>query len=75
MKYLKVEGHANLIRDESTKAILNTNMSEYDKYIKIKNIKKSHNERIDKLECNVEEIKNNLDEIKNLLRSLANESW
>lgn len=74
MKYSKVEGHTNLIRDEKTKAILNTNESDYENYIRKREIKKNEDERISSLENNVNMIKNDLDEIKNLLRSLANES-
>lgn len=75
MKYSKVEGHTNLIRDEKTKAILNTNESDYENYIRKREIKKNEDERISSLENNVNMIKSDLDEIKNLLRSLANESW
>ena len=75
MKYYKVEGHANLIRDDKTKAILNTNESDYENYIRKREIKKNEDERISSLENNVNMIKSDLDEIKNLLRSLANESW
>lgn len=75
MKYYKVEGHANLIRDDKSKAILNTNESDYENYIRKREIKKIEDERISSLENNVNMIKSDLDEIKNLLRSLANESW
>lgn len=74
MKYYKVEGHANLIRDDKSKAILNTNESDYENYIRKREIKKIEDERISSLENNVNMIKSDLDEIKNLLRSLANES-
>lgn len=74
MKYSKVEGHSNLIRDEKTKAILNTNLSDYENYIKTRQIKKIETDRIQNLEDNVNEIKNDLNEIKNLLRNLANGS-
>ena len=39
MNYSKVDGHSNLIRDEETKAILNTNMNEYYSYLNQKNLK------------------------------------
>lgn len=72
MRYSKVEGNKNLIRDEETKAILNTNQSEYDNYITLRNIKKSEGERMQQLESDVSNMKNDLNEIKDLLRSLAN---
>jgi hypothetical protein len=74
MKHSKVEGHPNLIRDEKTKAILNTNSNDYENYIKTRQIKKNESDRIQNLEDNVSEIKNDLNEIKNLLRNLANGS-
>jgi hypothetical protein len=74
MKYAKVEGHVNLIRDQSTKAILNTDMNEYNNYIVLRDSKKFEDEKIKVIENEVEEIKNNLNEIKDLLRSLINGS-
>lgn len=73
MKY-QVEGHANLVRDGQTKAILNTNIMDYNNYISIREKKQSEIERIQDLENNVNEMKDDLNEIKNLLRSLVNES-
>ena len=74
MKYAKVEGHVNLIRDQSTKAILNTNMNDYNNYIALRESKKTSEEKINCIENEVTEIKNDLNEIKQLLRSLVNES-
>lgn len=74
MKYSKVEGHLNLIRDEETKAIVNTDMNEYNNYMRLKNIKEKENNRINNLENDVNAIKDDLDEIKNLLRNLSNGS-
>lgn len=74
MPYLKVEGHSNLVRDEKTKAVLNTNMGDYDQYIKLKKIKENDNKKIEDLETDMSNIKNDLDEIKSLLRNLLNGS-
>ena len=74
MNYSKVDGHPDLIRDEGTKAILNTNMNEYNKYMSMKKSKEMEVARIKNLESDVTSIKNDLDEIKNLLRNLANGS-
>ena len=72
MRYSKVEGNKSLVRDEQTKAILNTNKTEYDNYITLRNIKKSEVDRMQQLESDVSNMKNDLDEIKDLLRSLVN---
>lgn len=74
MSYLKVEGHSNLVRDEKTKAILNTNMSDYENYMKVKRIKDSESKKINDLEIDMKNIKDDLNEIKNLLRNLSNGS-
>lgn len=74
MKYSKVSGHSNLIRDEETKAILNTNMNDYNSYMAQKRLKERENQKIQNLEQDVDIIKDDLNEIKNLLRRLLNES-
>jgi|688.fasta_scaffold1494834_1 hypothetical protein len=65
-----VEGHPNLVRDERTNAILNTNYDEYKTYIELKKIKESETKRIESIESNITNLKDDLDEIKSLLRNL-----
>jgi hypothetical protein len=72
--YFKVEGHADLVRDINTNAIINTNMNDYENYVSLKKIKEQEKQRIECLESDVNEIKNDMNEIKFLLRSLINES-
>lgn len=69
-----VEGYTNLIRDERTKAILNTNMNDYENYKKVKKIKDEEVERIENLEKDLGTLKDDISEIKYLLRNLANGS-
>lgn len=69
-----VEGYKNLIRDEKTKAILNTNFNEYENYKKMKEIKNEEIGRINNLEYDLKNIKDDIDEIKLLLRTIANGS-
>jgi len=70
MAILKVEGHSYLIKETRTKAIINTNTSEYNIYMaRIK----QRNEQSDKLRSAVKEIntlKAELREIKNLLKKV-----
>ena len=47
---MKVEGHQNLIRDENTNAILNTDSSEYNNYLSLRAKRKKGGERIDNME-------------------------
>jgi hypothetical protein len=70
MKYSKVNGHSNLIRDEETKAIINTNMTDYNNYIMQKRIKEKENQKLQNLEKDFVNMKEDLNEIKSLLRSL-----
>ncbi len=72
--YSLVDGYTNLIRDDKTNAILNTNYNEYENYKYLKSIKDKENARIENLENNLEDLKSDINEIKNLLRNLANGS-
>lgn len=72
MTYSKVEGHCNLVRDEKTNAILNTNMNDYNNYMRLKKIKENNNKKVEDLELDMNNIKNDLNEIKTLLRDLLN---
>jgi hypothetical protein len=74
MNQSKVEGHSNLIRDEETKAIINTSMTDYNNYIMQKKLKEKEAQKITSIEKEVSNIKDDLNEIKNLLRRMANES-
>lgn len=71
MKYLKVEGHNHLLRDENTNSIINTNMAEYKDYISKRNIKNEENQKLQNLETELCTIKDDINEIKDLLRRLA----
>ena len=69
---MKVEGHNNLIRDESSNAILNTNSSEYNNYLSLRSKRKKGTERIDNMENDLKSSKDDINEIKTLLRALSN---
>ena len=69
---MKVEGHNNLIRDESSNAILNTNSSEYNNYLSLRSKRKKGTERIDNMENDLKSLKDDINEIKTLLRALSN---
>lgn len=70
-EYVKVKDHLGLVRDPMTGAILNTNKSEYDEYMKAKRKAASKTEKVERLETDVNDIKNDLNEIKSLLLDLA----
>ena len=60
---MKVEGHSYLVRDTMSNAIINQNQAEYNQYKQLRKIKDKEQERLDKLE-------NDLGELKDLLRQL-----
>jgi hypothetical protein len=74
MKFSKVEGHTNLVRDQTTNAIINTDMNEYRNYKSLQQIKEDEKQKIESLENDISIMKDDLSEIKNLLRNLANGS-
>ena len=69
---MKIEGHPNLIKDENSNAILNTNYSEYDNYIQSRAKRKQGTDRIDTMEDDLKSLKDDINEIKTLLRALSN---
>jgi len=70
MEYTKVEGHMNLVRDEETKAVINVNMNDYQKYIDQKTTKQNEIQKIKSLEHEVANIKSDMNEIKSLLHQI-----
>ena len=69
---MKIEGHPNLIKDENSNAILNTNYSEYENYIQSRAKRKQKTDRIDNMENDLKSLKDDINEIKTLLRALSN---
>ena len=67
MTYIKVEGHDNLVRDKTTNAIVNTNESDYQTYIKLKQEKEKSNNKITDIENELNVIKSDIGEIKKML--------
>ena len=67
MSYIKVEGHTSLVRDVRSNAVVNSNKSEFQMYMKRH---KERNEQADKLRNVCKEInslKTEFREIKDLL--------
>ena len=63
MDYKKVEGHSDLIRDLETNAVINTNKTAYQDYLKMREEKLNEKQRLDNME-------NEIGEIKSLLHKL-----
>ena len=64
---IKVEGHANLVRDERTGAIINTDGSGYAAYMKTKEKKSLEKQELDNMKKDILEIKEMLSRITSKL--------
>ena len=72
MKHTNVEGHADLVRYNSTGAILNNDTSQYNQYLSLRAKRKQGTDRIDNMEDDLKSLKDDINEIKTLLRTLSN---
>lgn len=72
MEFLKVEGNDALIRDISSKAILNNNSKEYEAYIARKTRVHSQKIEIERQGMQIEKINSELCDIKQMLLLLIN---
>lgn len=69
---LKVEGHENLVRDVRSKAIVNTNSSEYKIYMSRFRTREKQGDEIRNTIKEINNLKQELFEIKNLLKEVIN---
>lgn len=70
MNRISIENNIHLKRDETTNAIINTNMVEYNEYMRNKNNKEREEKRISSLENQITELKSDITDIKNLIMGL-----
>ena len=73
-RYVSVEGHTSLVRDIDTGAIVNTNRSDYERYVKQKRLFQERNsqiEQINKHTSEINSIKDDLQEIKSMLLQMV----
>ena len=69
---MKVEGHNNLVRENDSNAIVNTDLREYNNYLSLRSKRKQKSERIDNMENDLKSLKDDINEIKTLLKALSN---
>jgi wobble nucleotide-excising tRNase len=69
--FLKVQGHASLVRDTATGAILNNNRTEYEEYLDRKKKAEAREAEISQHTEDINNIKNELSDIKQLLLQLV----
>ena len=68
----KVEGHAHLVRDLKSQAIINTDSDAYARYMARKAKQKTKDDEVRQVIRDVNELKNEMREIKNLLVEIKN---
>lgn len=68
--FLKVEGHANLVRDTATGAILNNSTTEYTQYLDTIKKAKTREDEISQHTNDINNINSELSDIKKLLQQL-----
>ena len=72
MNYTNVKGHTDLVRDNSTRAIVSNDSSQYDNYLQRRAQRQQGKDRIDNMENDLKFLKDDINEIKTLLRALSN---
>ena len=70
--FIPVEGNNDLVRDNNTNQIINTNESEYQQYITRRQKRRSEKEKTLTVEQDLANLKSELGEIKSLLKELVN---
>jgi len=68
----KVEGHAHLVRDLKSQAIVNVDSDAYARYMATKTKQKAKNDEIRNVIRDVNELRTEMREIKDLLLGIAN---
>tara|TARA_R100000234_G_scaffold105163_1_gene75273 strand:+ start:162 stop:383 length:222 start_codon:yes stop_codon:yes gene_type:complete len=70
-RYLKVEGHTNLVRDTYSNGIVNTNVNEYQIYMQRVKSREQQGDQIRNAVKEINTLKAELREIKNLLKEIV----
>ena len=73
-KYLKVEGYTSLVRDVNSNGIVNTNISEFETYMKRVRNREQQGDQIRNAVKEINTLKAELREIKGLIKELVNGS-
>lgn len=72
MNFLKIQGNDSLVRDTSSRAIINNNKSEYDNYLRQRSVVSAQKNEILRQADELKIIKDEFAEIKQLILSLIN---
>ena len=69
-KILKVEGHNSLVRDTSSNAIVNTNVADYQLYIKRVRQRENNSDKLRNVCKEINTLKKEFREIKELIKEV-----
>lgn len=70
MKFAKIEGQPDLVRDTKNNSIINTNSEEYNNYLATTKIKQEEKTRVEVIENDLNNIKDEINQVKCLLQKL-----
>lgn len=68
---IKVEGHTHLVRDVNSNAIINTNQTEYQLYMKRIKVREKQSDQLRSAVKEINNLKSELREIKELVRKIV----
>ena len=68
---LKVEGHTHLVRDVNSNAIINTNTSDYQLYMKRVKVREKEADKLRNAVKEINNLKSVIREIKNLIKEIV----
>ncbi len=68
---IKVEGHTHLIRDVNSNAIINTNQSEYQLYMKRVKVREKQADELRDTVKEINNLKSEIREIKQLIKEIV----
>ena len=74
MARLQVKGYSHLVREVSSNGIVNTNVNEYETYMKRVRAREQHGDEIRSAVKEINTLKAELREIKGLIKKLVNGS-
>jgi hypothetical protein len=72
MKYLKVTGNTDLVRDAESRAIINTSDNGYNEYMNKRNMQLYQRDLIARQNNEIQMLKNDISDIKQMLLTLIN---
>ena len=68
---IKVEGHTHLVRDVNSNAIINTNTSDYQLYMKRVKVREKEADKLRNAVKEINNIKSEIREIKDLIKKIV----